>query len=370
MCKALSHLLLGLLLALPALAQPPDGYLNVRNFGAVGDGKTDDTAAIKKAFEAAAAGRISEQPVPGEAYLNSLRVVYFPNGKYLLSEPLTPGGHMLGEGNAILWQPDPAKDIIYNDWCWRWRISGFTFLGGRSHLNIGNNNIDTGRIVIEDCVFQNSAGPAISIHDKTFSTQLTISNCVLFNCNQALVNWCDMAKMVDTWISTSPKMKDCAVFENHGWLLLEHICGVPGVTAENDQRWIDNYNGVTCRNFRFGGESAGFTVAVNKVRYDSTYPVIPSYLTFEACHVYALGNPARKCMIYLEEVPNQIIVRDCTGFPDLPVVAVSPKLDLDTYLADARQRGEACLRFYLSPNQVELRLRDLPEQLRPFQITE
>ena len=52
-------------------------------------------------------------------------------------------------------------------------------------------------------------------------------------------------------------------------------------------------------------------------------------------------------------------MRDCTGFPDLPVLKVSEKLDLNTYFKDAEVRGEACLRFFIDPAQVELRLREL-----------
>ncbi len=351
-----------------AIGQPIAASVNVKDFGAVGDGATDDTAAIREAFEAATRGIISEQPIEGRSYVTSLPTVYFPNGKYLLSEPLTPTANMLGEGNAILHQPDPALDIITWDWAWRWRISGFTFLGGRHHLSIGNANIDTGRIVIENCVFHSASGVAVNVHEGSNSTQLTIDDCVMLYCDQALVNYCDMAKIADTWVTTSPDLEGKAVFENHGLLLLEHVLGVPLVTRENDQRWIDNYGGVTCRNVRFGGEGAGFTIVVNRVRYDHEYPVIPSFLIFEACHVYAMGNPRRKAMIYLEKVPNQIIVRDCNGFPDLPAVAVSEGLDLDAHFEDARKRGEACLRFDIGPEQVELRLRELPQQMRPWQV--
>jgi hypothetical protein len=355
-------------LVAPLNAQTVAASLNVRDFGAKGDGKTDDTPAIRAAFEAAQRSAVSEQPIPGRSYVTSLSTVFFPNGKYLLSAPITPTANMLGEGNAILYEPDASVDIVAWDWAWRWRISGFTFLGGRHQLNIGNSNIDTGHIAIESCVFHSAAGVAVNVREGSNSTQLTIDDSVMLYCDQALVNYCDMAKVTDTWVTTSPDMKGKAVFENHGILLLEHVLGVPLVTPENDQRWIDNYGGVTCRNVRFGGEGAGFTTLVNWVRYDYEYPVIPSFVIFEACHVYALGNPKRKAMIYLEEVPNQIIVRDCNGFPDLPVVQVSEKLNLDTYFEDAKKRGEACLRFYIGPEQVELRLRELPEQMRPWEV--
>ena len=360
-------LLCGSLLLVASLvcAEPE---LNVRDFGAKGDGVTDDTGAIKAAFAEAAKRVISYQPLPGQAYVNSLPVLHFPQGKYLLSSPLAPTCHMSGEGNPVLIQPDPTVDLIVHNNCWRWRIEGFTFVGGRDQLSLGNNNIDTGRIVIEKCVFQNAAGCAVRMGDQSFSTLLTITDCVLYNCRQALINWCDMARVNDTWISTAPAMKDQAVIENHGWLTLEHVLGVPMVVEANDQRWIDNYNGVTCRNTRFGGEFGGFTAVVNKVHYNYKYPVIPTYVILEACHVYCINNPKRRAAIWCDEIPNQIVVRDCTGFPDLPVVKVSEKLDLSTYFKEAEARGEVCLRYCIDPAQVELRLRELPEAMRKYEV--
>ena len=371
-CRSLAApILMCLAVATLASAQTPAYRFNVRDFGAKGDGTTDDTAAIKAALAAAEKTVISEQPAPGQVYVNSLPVLFFPNGKYRLSEALTPSVHMTGEGNAVLYEPDATKDILAGTFVWRWRISGFTFLGGRDQISIGNTDTDSGRIVIDKCVFQNSAGVAVKMGDHSFSTQLTISDCVFYNCDQVLVSHCDMAKMGDTWISTAATMKNKAVIENRsGWMILENICGVPAVVPDNDQRWVDNYVGLTCRNVRFGGEGGGFTAVVNKVRYSYKYPVVPAYLTFEACHAYCWGNPKRRCLIYCEEVPNQIVVRDCTGFPDLPVLQVSEKLNLDTYFDDAEARGEACLRYFFGPEQVELRLKEIPEQMRPYLANE
>ncbi len=69
----------GLAMALPAASEPPSGglgepYLNVRKFGAHGNGKTDDTAAIQKALDAA--GK------------QSGNVVLLPTGDYLIKGSL------------------------------------------------------------------------------------------------------------------------------------------------------------------------------------------------------------------------------------------------------------------------------------------
>lgn len=71
-------------------------YINVLDYGATGDGVTDDTAAIQAAFDAAQ-GTYAER---------DKQIVYFPKGKYIISDTinvnipttdyLTPG--ILGEG--------------------------------------------------------------------------------------------------------------------------------------------------------------------------------------------------------------------------------------------------------------------------------
>src|SRR5262245_5958826 len=80
-CHGLGMLAIGVAVALSlashVLAQPAaplGGIANVRDFRAVGDGAIDDTAAIKRALEAA---------------LRSKGTLYFPPGTYLISETLT-----------------------------------------------------------------------------------------------------------------------------------------------------------------------------------------------------------------------------------------------------------------------------------------
>src|SRR5579863_5552673 len=90
------------------------GSLTVFNvmtdYGAFGDGLTDDTAAINRAFAAV--------PPPG-VYTNGGALVYFPSGTYLISGPLSrqvPYTRCVGEGkdstvirvNPSSWSGDPS----------------------------------------------------------------------------------------------------------------------------------------------------------------------------------------------------------------------------------------------------------------------
>ena len=79
----------GLAMALPAASEPPSGglgepYLNVRKFGAHGNGKTDDTAAIQKALDAA--GK------------QSGNVVLLPTGDYLIKGSLNVPANVTLQG--------------------------------------------------------------------------------------------------------------------------------------------------------------------------------------------------------------------------------------------------------------------------------
>jgi hypothetical protein len=79
----------GLAMALPAASEPPSGglgepYLNVRKFGAHGNGKSDDTAAIQKALDAA--GK------------QSGNVVLLPTGDYLIKGSLNVPANVTLQG--------------------------------------------------------------------------------------------------------------------------------------------------------------------------------------------------------------------------------------------------------------------------------
>jgi len=87
------------------------GVANVRRYGAKGDGKTDDTAAIQKAIAAGAGG-----------------VIYFPNGTYLISDTLAKAGS-LHAPMTLQGQSTAGTIIKLKDNC-----PGFNKPGGGKHV--------------------------------------------------------------------------------------------------------------------------------------------------------------------------------------------------------------------------------------------
>lgn len=177
-----------------------------------------------------------------------------------------------------------GRDILSVPNAFRWSASGIAFIGGRTQLNLGNNNTDEAMILVERCTFHSSSGPAVLTQKPTpgvrggarwpasqalrnrgtFSTQVTIRDCKFIGCNQALVNWGDWTTVEDCWVTTSPSMtNDTAVFENWDRLFLKWILGVPGFPYAPAQqiRWIDNHayrlSGglVHAKEVRFGDEA-------------------------------------------------------------------------------------------------------------------
>jgi hypothetical protein len=110
---------------------PASDYLNVRSFGAVGDGKTDDTAAFQKALDA--------------AHEAGGGVVYAPRGNYFFAGNLNvPDAVTL----AGLWQSVPAHNGLRDRGLPKPTDDGTTFLvtagagseDGAAFITLNNNS--------------------------------------------------------------------------------------------------------------------------------------------------------------------------------------------------------------------------------------
>ena len=125
------------------------GFVNVRDFGAVGDGKTDDTTAIQAAIDS----------LPAFTRRNpfSVKPIFFPNGVYLVSRTLKrigadgrfePGLALIGESEAGVElrlkdaapgfnDPDKDKPVVFFA---SGLMSGSPTAGGKDYFGIGEGN--------------------------------------------------------------------------------------------------------------------------------------------------------------------------------------------------------------------------------------
>jgi hypothetical protein len=315
------------LLAAGRLLGAEDGTVNVKDFGAKGDGATDDTAAIVAAAHAARINLSEPSPVGG--YFQSGPVLVFPNGKYMISGEIPLNVlEVRGQGRAILFQTDQAKRILVCDNVWRLAIRNLTFSGGKNQIDLRNVNTDTGQIIVDHCRFYGATG--FGVYTDVLSTTVKITDCEFIRCRQTWHNGrSDQAVMRDCWVYSSSEAQNQAVIEHRGGTLtLENIVGVPDPRAKNP-RWVDNYGSILiCRSFRFGGEGGGFTPVHNYAKYSDS--LWGKSIVIEDCLVFANASYSANCAVYCYEVPNSIRISNST-LAGAAAVMVDPSLDLKRY---------------------------------------
>ena len=140
------------------------GDINVKDFGAVGDGVHDDTAAITAAGKAAQKHDLERKTngTSGE-FDGPHAAVVFPAGKYRVTDTVFFGrdAHLRGAGDAWIVADRADRDIFYFHKAARTRVDGLKFRGGRNHLNVTTLNHENANVVVRDCEFYGAASNAI-----------------------------------------------------------------------------------------------------------------------------------------------------------------------------------------------------------------
>lgn len=178
--------------------QTPERALDVRAFGARGDGRADDTAAVQAAIDAAVRAGGG--------------VVRFPAGTYLVnSVDIHPGLTYLGEPGSVVKRPDDLAGTRLRRGTRTFTTQRVRYAGVADSPPLvlrgltfdGNVNRQTGkeatdqahllflwaderqpgrlRVVIEDCRFQDSPADAITVYKNV---DAVIRNCVAYNCRR------------------------------------------------------------------------------------------------------------------------------------------------------------------------------------------
>jgi len=306
------------------LLAEPAASLSVADFGAKGDGVTDDTQAIQKALDAAI--KSARRARSGGTGALTTPEVVIPSGIYLISKTINMPSciTLRGRRRPIL---KAASDelVMFKGVGWRTRFDGLTFFGGRTHIQF-EGQIDQGLMSINECSFTDSSG--ISLIMDIRSIIVKIENTHFTNNAQVLRTTSDMTFIRDCWITALSKLPDVAMIETRGdQMVVEGLAGVP-LNKAVKQRWIDNYGNwpLVLRDCRFGGEGGGgMTVVYNFAKAALTGGrgiVMENNLV--CCGMSVQTNYAA---VYCVEIPNMIELRNNYFLQSRPV-SIAEGLDL------------------------------------------
>ncbi len=164
--KRMPALILSAFTSLPLFAAR---MVNVRDFGAVGDGVHDDTLAIQRAADALypEGKRISRRDFihfdGGWTWDGVGGEVFFPKGTYKVTGPVMflHRVNLRGEPGAVIRNVSPDEETFYFHYGYFVQVEHLAFEGGFAQLRQWTCNASDSLFLVSDCSFSGASGTAI-----------------------------------------------------------------------------------------------------------------------------------------------------------------------------------------------------------------
>ena len=311
-------------------------FISVKDFGAVGDGVTDDTAAITNAINAANFLAINKTYAGSTTYVATAPAVYFPIGTYLISSTIVPSSPtssltLIGDGKSILIGTGTKSISPFSFTAMRYlTIKNIHFQNFNTALTISSGNLD-----LCNYIFENVCGEAISLFLDTVSYAASRStNVAFYSCEfqyevVKLANlYCDNVSFYSCWLgsgsgaeyikaNSSLSFYSC-VFIPAGtdaigrcWVLYTNTNGSGGTST-------DQFRGVAFYKCRVSNEGANCPLVVNDYPQSSQYITTPC-ITFDSCELNGYHSSAYESggtetgIVQLLQYPASIKFSNC-GF--------------------------------------------------------
>lgn len=303
--------------------------ISVKDFGAVGDGVTDDTAAIQAAIDFAETDpqykSYDRVITGGETSGGYMGKVYFPKGTYVLNGTVTVSSLYLDIdfNDAVLLKGGSFADADFAfDFTSGWfgRVSCANFYNFKKAIKIANSNPNTGRIDFDKL---NIYGADIAFDIECRSTFTSVTNCRFITVKQvAIIRSGDQISFRDSWFSAGEMDADYSGhFEfvspgNGPGLELIDMFYVPRPQAATGtcivKVGIDNCR-VTIDRGVFGGEPGTIPLIAN---YANASPSTNRGSQFTVSNVmfYTSASTPVVPAIRLYALPNSIVFNNVYGY--------------------------------------------------------
>ena len=319
---------------------------NVKDYGAVGNGKHDDSDAIQRCIT-------EVEKKNHQFYYNETAYpeIIFPSGNYLISRPIVIAADrksmnlaIRGNGQVTITQQNPEQDIFYMHYGYRQSIQNISFVGGKNQIKFFSRNFNRAQLVVKNCRFIDSSSYAIDdalkgVHhskivapyeitwkdslpyavpvdvdqlpDVFFTSSIMhVDACEFINCQYAVRAFADWGIISNSKIITNPSMKGAAIYSRGVLKIKDSSCFAKN-RNNNQQRFVDNINaGIMLQNVAIDTDGTGICPIYNRRIYDNggLYNI---YAIIDNCNIKAAGSPENS-FVYCEEIPNLIRISDST----------------------------------------------------------
>jgi len=287
---------------------------NVKNYGALGDGSTDDTVAIQAAFTAQAAAADSDTDANGNT-AGYVAPVYFPQGNYVMSATVNVSssyGSVVGD-KAILQKAAAftgTAALSFAAPLWRGGVDGLQFMDFDTGIYVDTNNVNSGHVRISRCGFFSNTSYAI--HLKVSSAAALIEDCMFrSNKHELYVETGDTVAWNGGWVQRGTLTDDYdGGIINYGILKMTNVLCVPKVQTVTEPAWIKNHASVSCVGVRFGGETGQHAAVNNYFEGTGNTGDPKDGVLLSHCEVYTGNDP----VVRFFEIPNVTQIVNCRGF--------------------------------------------------------
>lgn len=301
--------------------------INVKDFGAIGDGVADDTAAIQAALDYQQTLTTTSTAATGET-LGTAPVVFFPEGQYLISASLNIKSRyawLLGEQSTLkkstVFTGTTGLQMAGN--AWRIHIESLQFQDFAVGLYLDSSNLNSGQVGIHNCGFFGCTDRGLWLDVQ--STATIIKDCIFrANKHDLWVETGDLVSWEGGWIQRKGNQLtdnyDGAVV-NYGAMFVKNVVGVPQPeTLVTEPAWFANYGNLDIDGFRFGGESGGFC-AVNNFTSGSPWATQDPkrFVVIRNCQLYIGASQPAVRLFY---APNLIVLDKNSGLTGSGAYAV------------------------------------------------
>jgi len=226
-----------------------ESVVNVADYGAKGDGTTDDTSAIQNAIDTGA------------------KTILFPEGVYKTTTSLNISSSassdiiLQGKGVTINFLPATELALLTNSKTDNTvLIEGITFNGNNSTRTVDRTSLggdvdlsEAANIGLKDCTFQDMAAAAfvkLNVNNTASSSRVLIQNCLFKGGVEATTTTGDVSNYLGMRYAASPDV-------NMTWNILNNTFegivpsvtnhGIGGITIQGESSDIDATTGPKCR---------------------------------------------------------------------------------------------------------------------------